>query len=73
MRNPHDTMPAFERGFDNQADAVKGDFRTNMESEGMVMHSSPVEWFESFDCQGKKVETRKMEITDMLAKLGRRK
>ena len=52
VRNPYDSLPVFERGFDNQADAVKGDFRTNMVNEGM--DSSPVECFDSFNCQRQK-------------------
>ena len=53
---PYDSFPAFERGYENQADAVKGDFRVNEENIGMVMHSSPVEIWESPNCWGKKVE-----------------
>ena len=71
VQYPYDSMPAFQRGFDNQADAVKGDFRVNKEKTGMVMHSSPVEVYESPGCWGKKVEEMttaeceqcKMEIT----------
>lgn len=68
---PYDSMPAFQRGFDNQADVVKGDFRVNKENVGMVMHSSPIEVYESINCFHKKVEEMttaecekcKMEIT----------
>jgi hypothetical protein len=72
LQYPYDSMPAFQRGFDNQADAVKGDFRVNGENVGMVMHSSPIEIYESFNCFNKKVEEMttakceqcKMEVTD---------
>lgn len=71
IQYPYDSQPAFERGYQNQADAVKGDFRVNGEKTGMVMHSSPIEWFESPGCRGKKVEEMttaeceacKMEVT----------
>ena len=72
LQYPYDSMPAFQRGFQNQADAVKGDFRANKENVGMVMHSSPVEVYESFNCFHRKVEEMtteecekcKMEVTD---------
>ena len=72
LQYPYDSMPAFERGWENQADAVKGDFRVNKDNVGMVMHSSPVEVYESFNCWNKKVEEMttaecekcKMEVTD---------
>ena len=69
---PYDSKPAFERGFTNQADVVKGDLRVNKENICMVMHSSPIEIYESLNCYKKKVEEMttaecescKMEITD---------
>ena len=53
---PYDSQPAFERGYNNTADAVKGDFRVSADNVGVVMHSSPVLLYESFNCYGKKVE-----------------
>jgi hypothetical protein len=67
---PYDSLPAFQRANAKGADAVKGDFRvskglifeypdsnTNLtDNIGMVMHSSPVEVYESFDCFNKKVD-----------------
>jgi hypothetical protein len=35
---------------------VKGDFRVNGDEVGMVMHSSPIEWYESPECRGGIVE-----------------
>ena len=53
---PYDSMPAFERAWNNTADCVKGDFRVSSDNIGVVMHSSPVLFYESFNCYGKKVE-----------------
>jgi glycerophosphoryl diester phosphodiesterase len=53
---PYDSMPAFERAWEKGADSVKGDFRVTKDNIGMVMHSSPVEIYESFNCWRKKVE-----------------
>lgn len=53
---PYDSFPAFERAYFNGADAVKGDFRVSLDNIGMVMHSSPVEVYESLNCFGKYVE-----------------
>ena len=32
------------------------DFRVSKDNIGVVMHSSPVEWYESINCRGKYVE-----------------
>jgi glycerophosphoryl diester phosphodiesterase len=69
---PYDSMPAFMQAYDDGADAVKGDFRVSKDNIGMVMHSSPIEIYESVNCHGKKVEEMtaeectkcQMEITD---------
>jgi glycerophosphoryl diester phosphodiesterase len=53
---PYDSLPAMQAGFAHGADCVKGDFRVNGEGVGMVMHSSPIEWYESVECAGKRVE-----------------
>jgi glycerophosphoryl diester phosphodiesterase len=53
---PYDSFPAFKKAYDDGADSVKGDFRVSSDNIGVVMHSSPVEWWESYDCWGKKVE-----------------
>ncbi len=53
---PYDSSGAFLRGWQNGADMVKGDFRVCKENVGMVMHSSPIESFESLECRGKMVE-----------------
>jgi glycerophosphoryl diester phosphodiesterase len=53
---PYDSKPAFEKAYDFGTDAVKGDFRVSSDNIGMVMHSSPIEIYESFDCFHKKVE-----------------
>lgn len=56
LTTPYDSKPSFEKAFDEGADAVKGDFRVSSDNIGMVMHSSPIEIYESFDCFHKKVE-----------------
>lgn len=53
---PYDSKPAFEKAFDEGADAIKGDFRVSSDNIAMIMHSSPVEIYESFDCFNWKVE-----------------
>lgn len=56
LEYPYDSLGAFQRAWENGADAVKGDFRVSGDNVGMVMHSSPIEWWESIPCHGKKVE-----------------
>lgn len=34
---PYDSMPAFQKGWENGADSVKGDFRVSADNIGMVM------------------------------------
>jgi len=53
---PYDSAPAFARGWQNGADMVKGDFRVCKENVGVIMHSSPIEWYESVECRGKIVD-----------------
>lgn len=69
---PYDSFPAFQKANIDSADCIKGDFRVNADNIGMVMHSSPIEIYESPNCFNKKVEKMtteecescKMEITD---------
>lgn len=56
LSNPYDSMGAYERAFAFGSNAVKGDYRVSKDGFGMVVHSSPFEWYESFDCKGKRVE-----------------
>lgn len=53
---PYDSFPAMETAYYDEADAVKGDFRVAKDNIGVVMHSSPVEFYESINCRGKYVE-----------------
>jgi len=70
---PYDSFPAFQKANDKGADAVKGDFRVSKDNIGMVMHSSPIEIYESVDCFKKYVEKQTaeqnsqchMEVTDI--------
>lgn len=78
VKYPYDSMPAFQRAYDDGADAIKGgetaiyfrtcravviqqvffclDFRVAKDNVGMVMHSSPIEVYESLNCRGKYIE-----------------
>ena len=72
VRNPYDSMGAFQRAYDHGADAIKGDFRVSSDNIGMVIHSSPILIYESPNCYNVKVEETtasdlkkcKMEVTD---------
>jgi len=72
VRNPYDSMGAFQRAYDHGADAIKGDFRVSKDNIGMVIHSSPILLYESPNCYNVKVEETsasdlqkcKMEVTD---------
>jgi hypothetical protein len=56
LSSPYDSLPAFETAFLSGSDSVKGDFRVSKDNIGMVMHSSPIEIYESIPCAGKRVE-----------------
>jgi hypothetical protein len=58
---PYDSLPAFQKADSKDADAVKGDFRVSSDNIGMVMHSSPVEIWESLDCFNQSVEEHSAE------------
>lgn len=64
VTRPYDSKAAFVAAFNEGADAVKGDFRVTSDNVGMVMHSSPVQIYESLNCFNKKVE----EMTEAAAK-----
>jgi len=53
---PYDSLPAFNLAYTEGSDAVKGDFRVSSDNFGVVMHSSPIQWYESPTCWGKRVE-----------------
>jgi len=69
---PYDSFPAFERAYNDGSDSIKGDFRVSKDNIGVVMHSSPIQFYESIDCWGDKVEEMTaeectschMEVTD---------
>jgi glycerophosphoryl diester phosphodiesterase len=56
LANPYDSMGAYKRAFDLGSDAVKGDYRVSKDGFGMVVHSSPFQWYESLNCRGDRVE-----------------
>jgi hypothetical protein len=53
---PYDSFPAFKKAYEDGSDSVKGDFRVCKDNVGVVMHSSPIEWYESPECVGERVE-----------------
>jgi glycerophosphoryl diester phosphodiesterase len=53
---PYDSLPAFKKAFTDGAEAVKGDFRVSLDNVGVIMHSSPIEFYESLDCWGRLVQ-----------------
>lgn len=58
---PYDSFEAFKMAYNDGTDAIKGDFRVTRDNIGMVMHSSPIELYESVDCAGKRVENMTAE------------
>lgn len=56
LARPYDSMQAMVKAYTDGTDAVKGDFRVSADNVGMVTHSSPIQWYESPDCAGKKIE-----------------
>ena len=57
VTRPYDSLSAFTKAYAEGTDAVKADFRVLSDGiTGMVMHSSPIEAYESIDCAGKRVE-----------------
>ena len=61
LSKPYDSFPAFQQANQKGADTIKGDFRVCKENTGMIMHSSPIEFYESLNCIGKKVEEMTVE------------
>ena len=53
---PYGSLPAFEAGYEHDADAVKGDFRVTKDNVGVIVHSSPFNAYETLNCYNKKVE-----------------
>ena len=56
LQYPYDSLPAFQRAYTTGTDSVKGDLRVSKDNVSMVMHSSPIEIYESIPCAGKRVE-----------------
>lgn len=53
---PYDSKGAFLRAFANGADGIKTDVHVTKDNVAFVAHSSPIEFWESEDCNGMKVE-----------------
>lgn len=56
LEYPYDSFPAFQRAWAEGTNAVKGDYRVSLDGHGVVVHSSPLHVYESFNCDGKRVE-----------------
>jgi hypothetical protein len=54
--NPYDSNAALMAAYTNGADGVKIDVRVTKDNVPVIAHSSPIEYFESLDCGGKKIE-----------------
>lgn len=53
---PYDSRGALVRAVQNGADGIKADLRITADQVAVIAHSSPIELWESVDCQGKKIE-----------------
>ena len=56
LRDPYSSFGAFERAFVLGSDGAKGDYRVSKDGVGVVVHSSPFVWYESWDCRGQRCE-----------------
>jgi hypothetical protein len=53
---PFLSRTAFEKAWQTGADGIEADIRVTADGVPMVAHSSPIEYYESIDCGGKKIE-----------------
>ena len=53
---PYDSSAALAAAYTNGADGVKIDVRVTSDDVPVISHSSPIQTYESLDCQGKKIE-----------------
>ena len=53
---PYDSKAAFQRALDLGADGIKTDFLVTKDNVAIVAHSSPIEFWESKECEGQKIE-----------------
>ncbi len=53
---PYDSKAAFQRALDLGADGIKTDFLVTKDNVAVVAHSSPIEFWESKECEGQKIE-----------------
>ena len=62
---PYDSQAAFHRAYDKGADAIKTDFLVTKDNVGVVAHSSPILFYESPECAGRKIE--EMTVAEVTA------
>ena len=53
---PYDSNVALAAAYTNGADGVKIDVRITKDNVAVISHSSPIQLYESLDCNGKKIE-----------------
>jgi hypothetical protein len=53
---PFLSAKAFEQAWQTGADGIEADIRVSKDGVPIVAHSSPIEYYESLDCGGKKIE-----------------
>ncbi|MCK5796637.1 MAG: glycerophosphodiester phosphodiesterase family protein [Deltaproteobacteria bacterium] len=53
---PYGSRTAFERAYTKGTDVIKCDLRMTKDGVAVAAHSSPIEYWESLDCGGKKIE-----------------
>lgn len=61
VTRPYDSLASFQKATAEGTDCVKGDIRLASDGVAVVMHSSPVELYESLNCAGKHVENMTSE------------
>ena len=62
---PYMANAALNAAFDHGSDGIKIDVRITSDGVAVLSHSSPIEYYESVDCGGKKIE--EMTATDVTA------
>jgi hypothetical protein len=56
VKAPYDSHTALVRAVQRGADAIKGDLRVTADNIAVITHSSPIEIYESTDCNGRLIE-----------------
>ncbi|MCU1278295.1 MAG: hypothetical protein JWM53_1841, partial [bacterium] len=56
VKAPYDSHTALVRAVQRGADGIKGDLRVTADNVAVITHSSPIEIYESTDCNGQYIE-----------------